>query len=409
VPPPGLTCIPASEARRLLAGWGPAPAIESVSLAEAPGRVLAGEVRAGAPVPEFPRAAMDGFAVRATDVAGAEPGAPVVLRLAGRVAMGEPSAARVGPGEAVAVSTGAQLPPGADAVVKLEETVAEPAGAVQVLRPVEVGRHVVAAGEEFEADSVVLPRGRPIAGPDVAALAAFGVRRVAVFRRARVAILSTGSELCPADEDPGPARVRDINQPALAAAVQAAGARATRAGIVPEDPEALVQVLNRLTPSHDLVVVSGGTSVGARDFTAEAIRRLGAELLFHGLEVRPGRPPLAARLGDHLVFGLPGVPAAALTIFQMFVEPVLRARQGEAPTSRPAARVAARLETAYASRRGREDYLRVRLTARDGETWASPLPGPTSLSALVRSDGLVVVPEEVEALGCGSTVDVRLP
>ena len=351
---------------------------------------------------------MDGFAVRAADVAGALPDAPLRLRVTGRVAMGEHPTLTVGPGEALAISTGAHLPPGADAVVMLEDTAGDLTGEVQVLRPTGPGRHVVAVGEEFLADSVVLGPGRRITRREVAALAAFGVARVPVFSRVRVAILSTGSELCLPGQEPPAGKVRDINQPALAAAVEALGASATRAGILAEDPEALAQVVARLLPGHDLLLLSGGSSVGARDFTAEVVHRLGAEVLFHGLEVRPGRPTLAARVQNKPIFGLPGVPAAAATIFQVFAEPVLRALQGEAAGARPAARLSARLEAAYTSRRGREDYLQVQVFDGQGETWARVLPGPTGLSALIRSDGLVVVPSDVEALAAGAPVEVWL-
>jgi molybdopterin molybdotransferase len=405
LPRPALTCISADEARRRLGGWVQAVGVEPVPLEAASGRVLAGEVRATAPVPAFPRAAMDGFAVRARDVAAAGPAAPVTLRLAGRVTMGEQPDRPVAAGEAVAISTGAHLPPGADAVVMLEDTLAG-ATDVQVGRAVEPGRHVVAMGEEFPAGSVAIEAGRRIGLREVAGLAAFGVTRVVVHRRPRVAILSTGSELCDPGEEPAAGKVRDINQPALAAAAEALGAAVTRAGLHPEDPEVLAQAVARLAPDHDLILLSGGSSVGARDFTAEVVSRLGADLLFHGLEVRPGRPTLAARLDDRPLFGLPGVPAAASTIFQVFVVPVLRTLQGEAAAARPTARPNARLEAPYASRLGREDYLHVRLADREGETWARVLPGPTALSSFVRADGLVIVPAEVEALPGGALVEV---
>jgi molybdopterin molybdotransferase len=413
--PPALGSIPASEARRRLGGWLRPPGVESVELTEAAGRILAAEVRAVEPVPAFPRAAMDGYAVRAADSAAATPDTPVILRVTGRVTMGEPPGTVVGAGEAVAISTGGHLPPGADAVVMIEDTRWEDApaagdqaarAAVQVLRPVQPGRHVVAVGEEFAAASPVLAPGHRLGAPEIAVLATFGLARVSVFARPRVAIASTGAELCRPPQAPRPGQVRDVNQPALAAAVRAAGGIATPAGIFPEEPEALAQALVALLPAHDLVIVTGGSSVGARDFTAEAVRRLGADLLFHGLDVRPGRPTLAARLDGRPILGLPGVPAAALTIFQVFGDPLLSALQGEATDTRP--RCSARLEAACPSRRGREDYLRVQLTTRDGETWARVLPGPTALAPLARSHGLAVIPEEVETLGAGAPVEVLL-
>jgi molybdopterin molybdotransferase len=405
---PGLTCISAGEARQRLAAWDHRLALEPLDLAQATGRVLGEQVLAREPLPPFPRAAMDGFAVRASDIAAADAGAPVVLWVVGRVVMGEPSEVPVGEGEAVAVSTGAHLPAGADTVVMLEETSSDGEDRVNVLRAGGVGRHIIPIGEEFEAGSLVLAPGRWIGAAEVAALAAFGLARVAVFRRARVAILSSGSELTPVEEKPAGAKIRDVNQHALAAAAEAAGAVVNRAGIAPEDPDLLAPLLAGLVTTSDLVIVSGGSSVGPRDLTAEAIARIGAELLFHGIEVRPGRPTLAARLDHTLIFGLPGVPGAALTIFQVFVERVLRALQGEAKDSRPAARVTARLATSVTSRAGREDYLRVQLLNRDGQTWARVLPNPSSLASIVGSGGLVIVPEEAQALDSGCSVEVLL-
>jgi molybdopterin molybdotransferase len=416
--PPVLSSIPASEARRRLSGWLRPPGVESVELSEAAGRVLAAEVRAAEPVPAFPRAAMDGYAVRAVDIAAATADAPVVLRLTGRVTMGEAPGIVVGPGEALAISTGGHVPAGADAVVMIEDTRCDvAAGAVdldpgrapstvQVLRPVPTGRHVVAVGEEFAAAAPVMAPGQRLGAPQIAVLATFGLARLPVFARPRVAIASTGAELCPTQQAPAPGKIRDVNQPALAAAVRAAGGIATPAGIFPEEPQALGQGLAALLADHDLVIVTGGSSVGAKDFTAEAVRRLGAELLFHGLDVRPGRPTLAARLKGRPILGLPGVPAAALTIFQIFGDPLLSALQGEAADSRP--RRSARLEVAYTSRRGREDYLRVQLVARDGETWARVLPGPTALAPLARSHGLAIIPEAAETLPAGAPVEILL-
>jgi molybdopterin molybdotransferase len=402
---PGSSGVPAAEARRRLAEWAGSTGAEEVPLEKAAGRVLARELRAGEPVPAFPRSAMDGYAVRAADTAGATTATPVALRLTGRVAMGEPPGHPVGPGEACAISTGAHLPPGADAVVMLEDTT-EADGRVDVVRPAPAGRHVIGVGDDLPAGSSVLTAGRRLGQREVAALAAFGQTRVAVHQRARVAVLSTGPELCPVDEEPPLGRVRDMNQHALAAGVEGTGACATRAGIAPEDPAALADRLRTLLADHDAVLVSGGSSVGARDFTAEAVRMLGADLLFHGIDVRPGRPTLAAHLGEKMIFGLPGVPAAALTIFQVLVDPVLRRLQGESRHLIP--ELSARLHAEIPSRLGREDYLRVRLEKRGDEVWALPLPGANSLAALVRADGLIVIPGSVEKLAAGAIVQVRV-
>jgi molybdopterin molybdotransferase len=254
----------------------------------------------------------------------------------------------------------------------------------------------------------VVPAGRRLGEREVTALAAFGLDPVPVFRRLRVAVISTGAELVAVGERPGAGQVRDVNQHALAAAVQSTGAAATRAGIAPEDTKALADRLRSLMNDHDVLIVSGGSSVGSKDFTAEAVVRLSGELLFHGIDVRPGRPTLAARIEDRTFIGLPGVPAAALTIFQVLIEPMLRRLQGETTEGRPAPVVAARLEQEVASRAGREDYVRVQLQPRGGEIWARPLPSPNSLATLARADGLIVVPESAERLDAGAVVSVRL-
>ena len=371
---PGSSGISAAEARRRLAEWTASTGMEDVPLAEAAGRVLARELRAGEPVPAFPRSAMDGYAVRAADTAGATSATPVALRLIGRVAMGEPPGRSVGTGEACAISTGAHLPPGADAVVMLEDTT-ETDGRVNLARPALAGRHVIAVGEELPAGSPVLTAGRRLGEREVAALAAFGVARVAVYQRARVAVLSTGPELCRGRRAAG-GRTGPRREPARAGCRRASD---RGAGHPCRDRARKIRArwptcCGRCSASTTSRLSLAGSSVGAKDFTAEAVGAIGADLLFHGIDVRPGRPTLAARLGEKAIFGLPGVPAAALTIFQVLVDPVLRRLQGELP--RPSPRLPARLETEISSRRGREDYLRVRLETRGDETWACPLPGP---------------------------------
>jgi molybdopterin molybdotransferase len=400
---PSLRPVPAAEARRMLDGAVSVVEREAVALDEAVGRVLAEPLVAGEDVPPFARSVMDGYAVRASDVATASEGAPVWLSVTGSVAIATPASGAVGPGQAFAIPTGGALPAGADAVVMVEH-VELTAGTVGVRRAVEPGRNIIQQGEDIPRGALVLPAGRRCGPSDVAALASFGHATVSVHRRPRVLVLSTGSELCPPAQAPRPGQIRDVNQSALAAQAVAAGALVTRGGIVDDDPAALEAAIRAAAAGHDVVILSGGSSVGGRDHTAEVFERVG-ELLFHGIAVRPGRPTLAARAGGTLLVGMPGVPTSAIVIFEIFVAPLLRRLGGERELVSPS--YPARLLSAYLSEAGREDYLRVRLVDRAGERWAEVLSGGSAaLSNVVAAEGLVVVPAEASALAAGQTVQV---
>jgi molybdopterin molybdotransferase len=419
--------MPAVEARRRLAEAAQAVGTERVPLAGALGRVLAADVVAPEDLPRFARSAVDGYAVHATDLAGARPGTPALLLLGPAVVMGEAALAPLSSGQAVAVATGARVPPGTDAVVMVERTVLLPgdAGAarpeqLQVLEALAAGRNLVAQGEDVRVGTTLVGQGRRIAPRDLALLAAVGISDLLVTRRPRVAVLSSGAELVPAAAQPGAGGVRDVNLPALAAAAGAAGALVTSAGIVPDDPAVVSRTVGTLAEAHDLVLITGGTSVGAADHTAEALHLLGARTLFHGVAIRPGRPTLAAQLGDTLIIGLPGVPAAAQVVFEVFVRAVL-ARLGGVAQPDPALQ-RARLRTALGSAVGREDYVRVRLDSdgdseptahhartAGGDLWATPLPGSaSSLFALAAADGVAIVAAEVASLEAGDQVPVLL-
>jgi molybdopterin molybdotransferase len=404
-----LTLISAAEARRILAEAATPVATEAVSLAEAVGRVLAAPLLATEDVPAFSRAVMDGYAVRSEDARGAREESPVRLRVVGAVAMGERPTQAVGPGEALAIATGGHMPDGADAVVMVEHVRTAEGPWVDVWKPAEPGLHVIQAGEDLGVGSLVIPPGRRLRPQDIAGLATFGITSVRVFRRPRVAVLSTGVEICALEERPTAAKVRDVNQPALAAQAVLAGARVTRAGIAPDDPAALEAAIAGLLPHHDLVMLSGGSSIGGKDFTGQVMHALGADILFHGINVRPGKPTLVARKGAVVVVGLPGVPTSALVIFDVFVRPLIWRLGGEVGRQSWPARREARLGRPHVSARGREEYLRVRLEQRDGQRWAEPLPGGSAaLSSLLGADGLVIVPEEVEGIEAGGRVEVCL-
>jgi molybdopterin molybdotransferase len=410
----GLTLISADAARRILFET-PAVGTERVKLREAGGRVLAEALAAPEDLPPAPRAVMDGYAVRAVDVRDASELASVTLALVGSVPMGDVYRGAVAAGEAVAISTGGFLPAGADAVVMVEHasSTAESEGSgrsVDVGRAVAPGANVIQAGEDYAAGDAVLPPGRRLRPQDIAALATFGVAEVTVHRRPRVAVLSTGNELCAPTETPRPGQVRDSNQYVLAAQVEAAGCVSVPGGIVPDDEGALREAVARALAEHDAVILSGGSSVGTKDVAAGAMLGLPAPgVLFHGIDIRPGKPTLFARAGAKPVVGMPGFPTSSLVVFDAFVRPMLWRLGGEVGRPTWERRRAARLSKAHASAAGREDYVRVRVVEREGEVWAEPLAGGSSaISNVVRADGLVRVGAAVAAVAAGDAVEVLL-
>ncbi|OLF14613.1 molybdenum cofactor synthesis domain-containing protein [Actinophytocola xanthii] len=379
-------------------------AVEHVPLAAALHRVPAEPVPAPAPLPGFERSTVDGFAVRAADTFGASEGLPSYLDLLGAVRMGAAPEVAVRPGGCVAVPTGAVLPEGADAVVMVEYTAETLPGTVEVTRPVAPGGGVVGADEDVAAGAVLVPAGRPLRAPDLGLLAAAGVTAVAVHARARVAIISTGDEVVPPSTvDLAPGQVRDATASALAGLVTDAGGEPVPAGIVADEPGALKERLLEVLPEADLVVVSAGSSVGARDETAGAVAAVG-DIWCHGLAIKPGKPTLLADCGGVPLVGLPGNPLSALVVFGQVGVPLVWLLAG-CDTPPPPSSTRARLGRDLASAAGRLDIVQV--TVREGV--AEPLFGPSALlSVLTRADGYLTVPEPATGLDAGTEVEVVL-
>jgi molybdopterin molybdotransferase len=378
-------------------------AVESIPIARAHGRVLAREVRAGEPLPGFARSAVDGYAVRAADTFGASDGLPSYLDLDGSVLMGRLATSRLTPGRAISVPTGGALPEGADAVVMLEHAAIAMESTIEVVRPVAPGEGVVAADEDLRPGDVIASPGRHLRPAHLALLAAAGIVEVDVHARPRVAILSTGDEIVPPATRPDPGQVRDATATGLAALVQAAGGAPESRGIVRDEASALERALREAREGSDVVVVSAGSSVGARDVTAAAVAALGPPGIWcHGLALRPGKPTLLAECDGVPVIGLPGNPMSALVVFRLIGMPVLWRTGGlELPPSDPTERAV--LAADLPSQAGRLDVVQIRL--RDGR--AEPLHGRSALlSPLVRADGYLLVPEAANGLYAGTEVDV---
>jgi molybdopterin molybdotransferase len=391
-----------------LAGFRPSrrTGIETVPLDEALGRIPAEPIVASQPLPGFARATVDGFAVRAADTYGASEGLPSYLDLAGEARMGRPPEVELRPGTAVPIATGAPLPPGADAVLMVEHTQATLPDLIEVVRPVAPGDGMVRADEDAAPGAELAPAGRPLRSHDLGMLAAAGLTEVAVRARPRVTVASTGDELVPAaTAELEVGQVRDSTAPALAALVREAGGAPRYAGIVPDDPDVLAATLREALPESDVLLVSAGSSVGARDETAAAIASLGAPGIWcHGLAFRPGKPTLLADCGGVPVIGLPGNPRSALVVFRVVGAPIVRLVGGcTEPPPEPSVR--ARLDRDLPSAAGRLDVVQARV--RDGV--ATPLFGSSSLlSILTAADGYLVVPEPATGLAAGSEVEVTL-
>jgi molybdopterin molybdotransferase len=382
---------------------------ERVSTGEALGRVLAETLTAGSPLPSFDRSTMDGYAVRSTDTYGASEGLPAYLEATGEVPMGRAAETAVQPGQAILIHTGGMLPPGADAVVMLEQTQPLDGGSIEVFRAVAPGENTLARGDDIQPGDVLLESGHRLRPQDIGGLMALGITAVEVAARPRVAVISTGDELVPPEEVPGPGQVRDVNTYTVGGIVARAGGVALRAGIVRDDYASLLAAAQAALEESDVLVLSAGSSVSVRDLTARVIAALGNPgVVVHGLALKPGKPTILAVCDGKPVIGLPGNPVSAMVVGGLILEPLLARLQGDtSPPARP--RVSATLARNVSSAPGREDYVPVRLLEREGRVWAEPVFGKSNLIyTLVRADGEVLVPLDATGLHEGEPVEVRL-
>jgi molybdopterin molybdotransferase len=378
---------------------------ESVGLADAAGRVLAGEVIASISVPGFPRSAMDGYAVRGEETFGASDYTPLTLRLIGEAMPGRPFSGVLQNGEAVRIMTGAPLPQGADAVVMAEvaREVEEPGGCkVAVTDAVPPGRHVGRIGEDIEPGQRLLSVGRVLRPQDVGSLASMGLATVPVIRRPTVRLVVTGDELLPPGSVPTATHIVDSNSLMLEALVRRDGGIPLRAPIVPDRRASVEAAI--LDPAGDLVLVSGGSSVGAEDHAPMIVADHG-ELLVHGVAMRPASPTGMGRLDGRLLFLLPGNPVSCLCAYDFFAGPAIRLLGGRSP-GWPHRQLHALLVRKIASAVGRVDYVRVRLTDAGVEPLA--VSGASVLSSTIRADGFVIVGRDSEGHAPGEDVLVYL-
>ena len=380
---------------------------ETLSLGVAAGRVLAQAVVSRVDVPGFERAMMDGFALRAADTEGASPYNRLPLAVVGESMPGRPFEGSVGAGQAVRIMTGAAMPKGADAVVPVEqtETPSEPTTTlgerVEVLVAVSPGKHVGRVGEDIANGTPVLPSGRVLRPQDIGLLASIGATEVFVVRKPRVRIVVTGNELLPVGSQPRPPKIVDSNGPMLEALVARDGGQTINPGIVPDQREA---ILDALRTEADVVLVSGGSSVGQEDHAPALLREHG-KLAIHGVAMRPSSPAGMGQLGRRLVFLLPGNPVSCLCAYDFFAGRAIR-RLGDRPGDWPYRPITVPAARKIVSTIGRLDYLRVRLV--NGQAEPLAIGGASVLSSTTRADGFVVVAPESEGCPPGSNVVVYL-
>jgi len=383
---------------------------EDVLLEAAVGRILAEDVHAAGNLPGFARSTVDGYAVRAASTFGASESSPALFTVVGAVAMGEVPQVAVAAGEAARIATGGMLPPGADGVVMLEHAESLDDVSIEVVRSVAPGQNLIAAGEDFENGARVAAVGRRLRPQDAGVLAAFGRTRVKAFRQPVVGIISTGDEIVPAEATPGPAQIRDVNRYTLAGLVAQTGALPVAFGIVGDEFQSLHAACRRALEQCDMVLISGGSSVGARDFSVEVISAFaGAELLVHGIAISPGKPTILAKVFGKALWGLPGHVVSSMIVFSRIVRPVLLHIGGLAAPTAEDIRIPARLNRNVASAQGRTDFVRVRLLHRENEWRAEPILGKSGLiNTMVKSDGVIEISKNIEGLDEGARVEVIL-
>jgi molybdenum cofactor synthesis domain-containing protein len=399
---PFTSTISIDEARRRLeANVRPIERVERVALADASGRVVSADISSPIDVPPFARSAMDGYAVRAADVASATRESPAVLRIVDRIYTGQPSTTSVESGTCAEIATGAPLPHGADAVVMVEDTEAVDGGRVRVRATVGAGQHIGRPAADIARGDRVATRGEWLSPSRIGALAAVGCTDVDVFARPRIAILSTGNEVVDGGRPLAPGQIYDVNRFTLAAIAAAHGCLAEPHRPVADTVDALVAALDGCATA-DVIVFSGGSSVGERDLVTDAIAARG-QIIFHGIAVRPGKPTAFARVGSTPFFGMPGNPTSCLSNAYVLLVPFLRAT-ARLPLYAPRT-VRVPLARRIASAVGRHQFYTVQL--RDGAAHPA-FKGSGDITSLSRADGYIEIPADQDVVEEGEMVTVTL-
>lgn len=386
----------------------PVAETEEISLHDTPGRILAEELIADIDLPGFSRSTMDGYAVRASSTFGASEENPALLSVVGAIAMGESPSFSVEQGETARISTGGMLPEGADSVVMIEHTEILDEKTIEAYKSAAPGQNVIEKGEDFTRGNIMLSCGRKIRPQETGLLAAFGKEKVKVYKKPVIGIISTGDEVVPVSETPLSGQIRDINTYSLSGQVIEAGGIPLTFGIVKDDYKNLLKRCREALLQSDMILISGGSSVGTRDFTIEVLSALpDSEIIVHGISISPGKPTILARSGKKALWGLPGHVVSAMIVFAAVVKPFIEKISGFSSDQKSRFTLSARLSRNVSSAQGRTDYIRVRLTGKEGVLWAEPILGKSGLiNTMIRADGLIEVGKNTEGLEKGTQVPV---
>ena len=385
--------------------FSPVAGVETVSLTEAMGRVLAEEIAATEYVPDFDRSTVDGYAVRARDTFGCTDSIPAILPLQGEVLMGAGAGFPLNPECCAAVPTGGAVPAGADSVVMLEYTEDYGDGTIGICKSAAPGQNMIFRGDDVFPGKVILKKGRVLSSQDIGALAAIGRVQVPVVKKLTVGVISTGDELVPPDVVPGPGQVRDVNSPMLFAMLTAFGVRVINYGIIIDDEAKLTAVTARAVEECDAVLLSGGSSVGVKDAACRIIGSMG-KLLMHGIAMKPGKPTILGKAGSKPLVGLPGHPVAAYFITKLFVLPLLGRMMCRTMTTYT---ITAKVTENISANHGRAQYHCCRLEYVDGAVYAHPIRGKSGLiTTLAGADGYFCISRDCEGLPKGAEVQVTV-
>ena len=381
---------------------------ETVSVTDSTSRILAQDITASLDIPGFRRATMDGYAVAAKSTFGATESNPSWLEITGEVKMGETPAFSLKSGFAANISTGGMLPVGADSVVMVEHTETIDETSVEIYKSVAPLQHVIDADEDFAKGEVVLQKGSKIRPPEAGLAAALGYSQIKVYKRPMVGIISTGDEIIDVTQNPGPGQIRDINSYTMAGFVKEAECVPRLYGIIKDDLTALIKTCETAFKECDMVLISGGSSVGVRDFTIDVLSKIEkSEILAHGISISPGKPTIFAKAGNKPLWGLPGQVVSAMVVFKIVVLPFLEKLKGVNSSFTKNLTIRAKLTRNVASTQGRQDFVRIRLVKKEDKFFAEPVLGKSGLiKTMVQADGLLEIGENVEGIEKDSIVNI---
>ena len=381
--------------------------VEEVSILEATDRILAEDIVSDINVPEFNRSTVDGYAIKSEDSHGASESVPSLLNIIGEVKIGEVPHKAIRSGEAMYIPTGAMVPEGADGVVMIEHTEKLDDHSLMVYKPISFNENIIQKGDDIKKGEVALKKGRRINPEVVGVLAALGISKVKVYKKPRFYIISTGDEIIDIDEKLELGKIRDINSYALYSLITKLGGSVVGKSIVKDNYDLLKDEVEKAIALSHIVLISGGSSVGTRDYTAKVINSLGGKGVFvHGISIKPGKPTIIGEGGGKLVFGLPGHPVSSIIVFKAVVEPYIRNKMGIVEYK---PQVKAIMDFNFHSHPGQETYQMVKLREVDGEIHASPNFGKSGMiSLLSNSDGYIIIKPHEEGVYKGEERDVYL-